>query len=159
MNNPETIILTLAFIFIIVVGSLIFLNPYHDDLSWLENSHEQIIIDGRIYRLETYLWRDFMPGSPSGGTPLIAVVKVIPNDTLPFPSNVDTDHIWVINGEEIWSSELSEENTPQENHLEKIARNGPKWETGITVDVVIQVVTNTDTYLLKAANQLIHRTS
>lgn len=155
-----TIVLTVIFTLGTIVGGFIILNPYHDDLSLLGTANEQVTIDGRIYHLETCLWRDFMPSCPPDGQPLVAVIKVIPNDTLPFPSNIEADHIWVINGEKVWSSGLSGEDIPQDEYLlEKIARDGPKWETGITVDVVIQLVVNTDTYLLKASNQLILHTS
>jgi hypothetical protein len=101
-----------------------------------------------------------MPPSPPDGKPLIVVVKIIPNDTLKFPVNLDADHLWVVNGKEVWSTSFSDEKLPEgEYHLEKIARNGPKWATGIQVDVIVRLVHNHhNTFLLRAFNQTIQRT-
>jgi hypothetical protein len=45
------------------------------------------------------------------------------------------------------------------NHLEKIAGGGPKWSTGIKVNVVVRVIDGAENiYLLKASNQPINRT-
>lgn len=144
----------------IIIGSSIVLNPSKESLASLKAAPKQICIENRIYRLETSLWRDFMPISPPDGKPLIVVIKVIPNDSLKFPSNMDADHLWVVNGQEIWSTSFSDEEVPQDEYiLEKIARNGPKWDPGITVDVIIRlVVNNHSTYLLQAPNQTIHST-
>ena len=143
----------------IIIGSIIVLNPSKVSLALVKSAPEQISIDDRIYRLETFLWRDFMPISPPDGKPLIAVVKVIPNDSLKFPSNIDADRLWVINGQEVWSTSLSQDVTQDETRLEKIARTGPKWGPGIQVDVIIRLVVNQqNTYLLRASNQTIHRT-
>jgi hypothetical protein len=124
---------------------------------------EQVEIDGRIYVLETYLWRDFMPGTAPGGSDLMAVLRITAADSQPFPDDLDSDLLWIINGDAVWETEYSGENRPRDgNHLhqlEKIARGGPRWETGIEVQVVVRMTTSDGrSHLLRAANQLINRT-
>lgn len=105
-------------------------------LDTLLSAPEQIEIYGRICTLETYLWRDFMPGpnTPPDGKPLIALIRIIAIDLLPFPSTIDANRLWVINGQEAWETEFSDEEIPtspnRKHQLEKIARNGPKWGPG-----------------------------
>ena len=104
-----------------------------------------------------------MPVSPPDGKPLIALVRIIAIDLLPFPSTLDANRLWVINGQEVWQTEFSYEERPtdpnRKHQLEKIARNGPKWGPGIYVDVVVRIIDyKNKTYLLKASNQYIGRT-
>ncbi len=125
---------------------------------------ERIKIDDRQYILETYLWRDFMPISPPDGKPLLARIRVTAQDSLPFPVSIDIDRLWVINGSEVWEAVFSEKERVTgiklKNQLERIARNGPKWRSGIRVDIVVRVIdTKGNAYLLKDSDQLIHRTN
>lgn len=124
---------------------------------------EEVEIDGRRFILETYLNRDFMPGPwcPPNGYPLIATIWVTAIDSLEFPAYVAADNLWVVNENDIWETEFSNETIPPEpNHkhqLEKIARNGPKWDPGIQVDVIVRITdSNDNVYFLKASNQLIN---
>jgi hypothetical protein len=124
---------------------------------------EQIEIEGRVYALETYLWRDFMPPAEPGGSDLRAVLLITATDLLPFPDDVDSDRLWIIRGEDFWETGYSGENRPRDgshlHQLEKWANGGPKWETGIEVQVVVRILSSRgDTYLLRAASQLINRT-
>ncbi len=135
------------------------------DIDTLLSSPEQVEINSRKYTLETYLWRDFMygPNTPPDGKPLIALIRIIAIDLLPFPSTLDANRLWVINGQEVWDTEFSDEERPtdpnRKHQLEKIARNGPKWGPGIYVDVVVRIIDyKNKIYLLKASNQHIGRT-
>jgi hypothetical protein len=121
---------------------------------------EEVEIYGRRFILETTLNRDFMPGCPPNGYPLIAIILVTAIDSLEFPSTIDADRLWIIKGEDVWETEFSNETIPPEPHhrhqLEKVARNGPKWDPGIQVDVVVRIIDCKDNkYFLKASNQLI----
>jgi hypothetical protein len=129
----------------------------------LISSPEQIEVDGRKYILETYLWRDFMPISPPDGKPLIALIRVTALDLMPFPATLDADRLWVINGQQVWETEFSNEELPENpnrrHQLEKIARSGPKWGPGLYVDVVVRIVDyKNKEYLLRASKQYIGRT-
>jgi hypothetical protein len=129
----------------------------------LLSAPEQIEIDGREYVLEVYPWRDFQPICPPDGEPLRVAIWVTATDLLPFPSSIDANRLWVINGQQVWETEFD----PQEIRLEpyrehqlgKIAGNGPKWGPGIYVDVIVRVIdSDNSVYFLKASDQWIQRT-
>jgi hypothetical protein len=129
----------------------------------LLSAPEQIEIDGREYVLEAYPWRDFMPICPPDGEPLIVGVWVTATDLQPFPSSIDANRLWVVNGQQVWETEFD----PQEIRLEpyrehklwKIAGDGPKWGPGIYVDVIVRVIDSENSiYLLKASHQWIEET-
>lgn len=124
---------------------------------------EQIEIDGREYILETYLWRDFMPPCPPDGQPLIALIWVTAIDSLAFPSTIDANRLYIVNGELLWETEFSGEDRPdnpnREHQLEKIAREGPLWGPNVQVEVIVRVIDGENkTYLLRASDQWIGAT-
>lgn len=132
-------------------------------LTMLLASPTQIQIDGRNYTLETFLWRDFMPVSPPDGKPLIALVKIAPQDSLPFPTNLTAEKLWIIlpDSTTFWETGFSTETvSPDSNKLCKIARNGPKFGPGIYVEVVIKLndSVNGSVSYLRAPDQYISRT-
>jgi hypothetical protein len=142
-------------------------SPFSVDPFTLEkllSAPEQIQIDSRSYRLEASLWRDFMPSCPPDGKPLTALILVTAIDQLPFPANVDADKLWIINGQQVWETEFSDEEIVQDpnrrHQLEKVARDGPKWGPDIYVEVVVKVknYNNSNSYLLRASNQYIGAT-
>jgi hypothetical protein len=104
-----------------------------------------------------------MPGQwgPEGSY-LMAIVRVTATDTEPFPSDINADWLWVVKGKESWAA-LTEDVEPDnpnvgEHQLGKKAGDGPRWETGIYVDVIIRVTHEyRDTYLLRAADVIIRR--
>ncbi|MEK7123003.1 MAG: hypothetical protein AAB855_04065 [Patescibacteria group bacterium] len=137
------------------------LTPSTVSLQDLKATSEVISINGIEYTLETNLWRDFMPISPPDGKPLIAIITVKAHGETAVPSRIDATRLWAIKGNEIWETTFAnEERFAPGDTLEKIGRDGPKWEPGTRVDVVIRVVDLQSgiQYLLKASNQDIIRT-
>ena len=131
----------------------------HYNIDSLLSAPTQIDINGQQFELSPYLWRDFMPVSPIDGKPMIALIKVYTTDSLALPSSLTPDSLWIINGKQVWTTTFSpKEQRTFEDHLESIARNGPKWGPGIKVDVVIRLKNNNDIYYLKATNITINRT-
>lgn len=127
----------------------------------LLSAPEQIEIDDRQYILGAYLNRDFMPSIQPDRSSLVASVTINATDLQEFPSSIDANMLWVIKSpEEIWETTFTnEDRNPNYNYqLEKIARDGPKWEPNIQVDVVVRIFHEGDKYLLKASNQTIHKT-
>lgn len=131
-------------------------------LAELESAPERITLENREFVLETYLLRNFMPICPPDGWGLMAFVAITATDSLEFPSHIDTDHIWIINGSRVWESNFSNDFRPPHTiyQLTKVARNGPKWgHMGgpfTFVDVIVRVVdSNNQRYLLKASHQII----
>lgn len=126
----------------------------------LLSAPEQIKINGREYVLQTELSRNFMPwATPPGGGPLIGAITVIALDSLPIPSKQDATHIWIINGDDLWDSGLINRSIPYGYEYEmkkRIEDPGPKWDTGIYVDVVVEVLGDDGTaYLLMADSQVV----
>lgn len=125
---------------------------------------EQISIDGSIYSIKTFLWRDFMPACPPNGQPLLGQIDLIGDANVKLPETIDLDRVWIINGNKVWESDFSKENRPISNNsktkMEKVVRDGPKWGPGINVDVVVRIVDKADdkVYFLRAASQRISRT-
>ncbi|MBN2409928.1 MAG: hypothetical protein JXE07_09335 [Candidatus Aminicenantes bacterium] len=146
----------LAAVFIFASGCRNPFSPGNPSLRDLLDAAEEITIDGRRLTLETYLWRDFMPGVGSGGGPLLALVRVTAVDRLPFPSAVDADRLWIVRQDAVWEKELSETINESPHQLSKMARDGPRWGPSVYVDVIVRVVHITGKrYLLRASHQLI----
>jgi hypothetical protein len=132
-------------------------------LEELLSAPERVTVGGRSFTLETFLWRDFMPGENSGGSDLMAVVLITADDLQPFPADLDSDRLWVIHGSEVWETGYSRESGPPDqahiHQLQQRAGGGPKWETGIKVEVVVRLLgPGGRGYLLRASGQMISRT-
>lgn len=102
---------------------------------------EEAVIGGVTFRLGAYLWRDFMPLSPPDGSPLNAELQISAADAAPIPQGVRVDRIWVLRGDSYWTTRTLEERpgAPADPTLRSVARGGPKWGPGITVDVVARL--------------------
>ena len=69
--------------------------------------------------------------------------------------------MWVLKGADTWSALPREERSRTETSplYELVARDGPKWGPGISVDVVIRLLDgNGRTYLLRVADRPIQGT-
>jgi hypothetical protein len=120
---------------------------------------EKVTISGETYTLETYMWRDFQPISPPNGKPLIAIIRVHAVGIVSFPISTIIERLWLMDDLIIVSTGPTEEYMMDGNTLEMVFRNGPKWEPGISIDVVVKLISGgSGTYYLKAVNQKIHRT-
>ena len=119
-----------------------------------------VIVDGEALVLTASLWRDFQPSSPPDGKPLVAVLRVSAADGGLVPVGIAIDAAWVVHGDAVWATAVGEGRfaEPTPTFYEGVARNGPKWGPGITVDVVVRVRSGGETRMLRAANQPIHRT-
>lgn len=129
------------------------------DLLSPEANHipEILTISDYTLRLETFLYRDFMPGDVSDS--LIAVITVVEVDSLLLPDSLDVIGLSVIKGKEIWHSGFTDEVfIPRPSSMiRKIARGGPRWQTGIFVDVVVDIRFGKEkSFRLKARKQKIY---
>lgn len=127
----------------------------------LEDVPTRIQVEGRELTLETYLYRDFMPESPPDGRPLIAGLRVRAVDGGALPAGLSADSVAVVYRDEVWTAPVVvvEQSSRIPNILELVARNGPKWPTGATVDAVLFLHdAGGRNHRLRAAGQTIHRT-
>src|SRR5262245_37565384 len=72
---------------------------------------EEITRDDQKLKLESYLWRDAMPGvgigigGGAGGKGLLAAVTLRTADgKSPLPKGVTVERLWLVNGETVWQS-------------------------------------------------------
>ena len=137
-------------------------NQVSTPISELQAAPTQISIAGRSYKIEAFVWRDFMPISPPDGKPMIANIQLKAEDGRSVPSNLVPDKLWVINTEnqEVWETNLTDEPRFSGKIVEIVARNGPKWEPNTDIDVVVQLSDGGNkTYLLRSPSQKVQRTS
>jgi hypothetical protein len=129
-----------------------------DSTSSLATTPTSIVIDGKRLTLSASLWRDFQPISPPDGKPMIAGLQVRNDDGSGVSATITADRVWLLHGAEVWSGVPAEERARHDTApiYEVVARDGPKWATGIVVDVVIQLRdAQGRVSRLRAANQLV----
>ena len=127
----------------------------------LQAAPTQISIAGRSYKIEAFVWRDFMPISPPDGKPMIANIKLVAEDGNSVPSNLIPDKLWVIktDDQQVWEINFTDPPRLSGGTVEIVARNGPKWEPGTDIDVVVQLSDGGNkTYLLRSPSQKVQRT-
>ena len=134
--------------------------PAEPAASELAAAPAEIVIDGRAYRLETYLWRDYMPMAPADGSELMVSVKLVSKDRARVAPGIELERAWITKpGGEVWASAFTAEERPDyPGAKERMLRGGPKWGPKIDVDVVVRVRSGGKTALLRAAKQHIERT-
>ncbi len=167
MKKRESILLKLILIGVLVSSTFVIIyfwpsaaNEWDDYTeSGIYTASEEVNIGNITYYLETYMWRDFMPISPPDGKPLIVIIKIHVIGVLEFPSVINLERLWLIDGTEIISALPTNEYKVYGNIFEMTFRGGPKWGPGISIDVVVKLKgINFSFYYLKAINQPIHRT-
>lgn len=126
-----------------------------------------VLINGREFRIDpspmsTALWRDFQPISPPDGKPLIATIRVAAVDGGSFPPDITVDRLWVY-GPSVWDTAPTEvrrsPDAGRSSQIEVVAREGPKWEPGTRVDVVIRLRSGSASFHLQLIGVPIERTS
>ena len=135
-------------------------NNQMSSISELQAAPTQITIAGRSYKIEAFVWRDFMPISPPDGKPMIASIKLIAEDGNSVPSNLVPDKLWVIktDDKQVWEINFTDPPRLSGATVEIVARNGPKWEPNTDIGVVVQLSDGNKTYLLRSPSQKIQRT-
>lgn len=127
------------------------------------NSSDTLTIDTQKLILETYLYRNFTPGVPyyERNSRLFASVYLVNIDSTLITQNFTVTKLYVINNNQAWNSkpEFRSESYLRDFMAYFISKNGPEWETGIRVDVVLSItdLTSNKEKFLIARNQIIHR--
>jgi hypothetical protein len=121
-----------------------------------------VTIEGQRVVLVPYLYRDFQPIAPPDGRPLIAVLRVQSADGTPLATTTfRVDAALVHEGSSVWIASVGEERlaSPSPVYYEVVARDGPKWAPGTSVDVVVRIRERSGAIQhLRATGQLIQRT-
>jgi hypothetical protein len=109
---------------------------------------QTVTVDQRTYAIQSFVWRDFMPGDPC--TKLTCVVRFIAIDSLPLPEGTTLGPLWIRHGDDWWNVEFTNENPPEPYLLFRtsaVARCGPSWPTGDLVDVSVRIRFGSETEL------------
>jgi hypothetical protein len=117
------------------------------------NSVDTLIFNSSKYTLDAYLYRNLFPGGPiPTARPLIAYISLVNSDGIEISNELNITKLYVIKDPLIWVSipTLSNDDNIPEYKLTKFSKDGPEWQTGILVDVVIEVSNKTtkDKYLI-----------
>jgi hypothetical protein len=127
-------------------------------------SVDTLTLQNNDYILETYLSRDFFPGIGIGkkSPPLVADIYLVNIDSVAIPSYLDIKKLYIIQGQLIWESTPIDgvQSYVPDFKINKLGKNGPNWDTDISVDAIIMIVNNLtkEEYYLIARNQYIIRT-
>ena len=127
----------------------------------LRAAPSRVIIEGRKYYIESFLWRDFMPGPDPRDQSLRAVVRAVQQNGEPLAAGFDLFHLWVFWEDQLWSTSFTSDERPPTppNVVEKMATGGPEWPTESNVLVVAGVVgRDGQLRLVSADNQTIEAT-
>lgn len=169
-KNLSLIILAIAIIASILLISLAFETSDTFEPSWeiypneiTFTTQEAIFIEGRVFKLNAELYRNFFPGTSDSS--LAVYISIIPQDSLEFPSSINTIKVWIRQGNISMTTPLPRKYYihwnylfDAENRYLKIVHGGPKWEINSKVDVFVQVIYQTTTsYYLVDYNQTITR--
>ena len=122
----------------------------------------KVMINGRTFSFETYISRNFFPTLPPAidEHPIGVVIRIIPNDSQAFPSDLIVDRLWLINGLDIAVLGFTNESYWEPpNILKKISQKGPEWDIE-KADVIVRLIqidySGLRRYFLKAEDQIIH---
>lgn len=139
----------------VVFGLLCGLNCNDQGTSGLSddrwNDSPQVVeIEGRVYDLDVYLFRDFMPPVPPGGRPMKAIIGITVLDSSALPEMLDADTMWAFNGVNVWVVELiGDPELDMPYRFVKVASDGPKWEPYIYVNVFVRLTYGERSYMIK----------
>lgn len=124
----------------------------------LRSSPESIIIGSNYLILNTYMWRDFKTVAEENGSKLFCTIKLKDVDNVPISKSIKLNKLYVIKGDEIWTTNFSKIKNDIAYILEGIASDGPKWGPDIDVDVVCEFENSGTVYRILAKSQSINRT-
>jgi hypothetical protein len=103
-------------------------------------SPDSLVVDGMPLTAVIRLNRDFFPNYPPEGRPMTAWVALNGSPPGSWPTSITDVYIWVIrDSSDVWATPMSFEDVdPNRNdaHIYQVG-DGPLWDPGILVDVVI----------------------
>jgi len=114
---------------------------------------EQIYVDGHAYTLQVDLYRDLMPGpAPTPRRGVGGTMFLTPDTESNAPSGIRAEKTWLVNGADVWETvpqPLQTFAVDRQHHLSLSVFDGPAWDAGAKVDVVLQFSTSSGTYFIQ----------
>ena len=114
---------------------------------------EQIYVDGHAYTLKVDLYRDLMPGpAPTPKRGVGGTVFLTPDLESDPPAGIHADRTWLVHGTDVWEAvphPLQTFAVDRQHHLSFSVFDGPTWDAGAKVDVVLQFSTSSGIYFIQ----------
>ena len=114
---------------------------------------EQIYVDGHAYTLQVDLYRDLMPGpAPTPKRGVGGTIFLTPDAQSDPPAGMRAEKVWLVSGADVWETvpqPLQTFAVDRQHHLSLSVRDGPTWDAGAKVDVVLQFSTASGTYFVR----------
>jgi hypothetical protein len=114
---------------------------------------EQIYVDGHAYTLQADLYRDLMPGpAPTPKRGVGGTIFLTPAAESDPPAGMRADRTWLVNRADVWDTVprlLQTFAVDRQHHLGLSVFDGPTWDAGAKVDVVLQFSTASGTYFIQ----------
>lgn len=114
---------------------------------------EQVYVDGHSYKLDVDLYRDLMPGpAPTPKRGVGGTIFLTPEAESDAPAGMRADKAWLVNGAEVWETvpqPLQTFAVDRQHHLSLSVRDGPTWDAGSKIDVVLRFSTASGTYFIQ----------
>lgn len=114
---------------------------------------EQVYVDGHSYTLQADLYRDLMPGpAPTPKRGVGGTIFLRPDTESAPPQGMRPEKAWLVNGAEIWETipqPLQTFAVDRKNHLSLSVRDGPTWDAGAKVDLILKFATSSGTYFIQ----------
>ena len=159
-SEQVTANMTPRLVILITIAAATLLISCHTPPDDLSHAPPSTVIDGRTITLSASVWRNVMPPVPPEVRGLGVGIFLDASDTTrPFPAVIETDHVWVVKSDaETWESNLAVAPGPlfPKNEMWRWALDGPQWDPGIYVDVVVRLTDGLHrVWLLRVPHQLI----
>jgi hypothetical protein len=114
---------------------------------------EHIHVDGHAYTLNADLYRDLMPGpAPTPKRGVGGTIFLTPDAEIDPPAGMRADKVWLVNATEVWEAvphPLQTFAVDRQHHLALSVFDGPTWDAGAKIDVVLQFSTSSGTYFIQ----------
>ena len=114
---------------------------------------EQVYVDGHSYKLDVDLYRDLMPGpAPTPKRGVAGTIFLTPEAESDAPAGMRAEKAWLVNGADVWETvprPLQTFAVDRQHHLSLSLFDGPTWDAGSKVDVVLQFSTASGTYFIQ----------
>lgn len=132
-------------------------NKLSRDIEELKSAPNEIILDGKSFFLEAYIWRNLMPSPDSSlNRSIMASIKIISADGSEISDSLEVVKLWMINKNSVWETKSVRATLLSPDLLELYVSGGPVWDKGIKIDAVVETKFKNQVKLLGIKNQEIH---
>ena len=121
-------------------------------------SPEMLNLNNYLLKIESDIWRNFMPPIDSNGSALMAQVVLSERNQRTLNNSVQLKKVYLINQNELWSKTFDSSDSSSPYQVSGMVRNGPTWGPNIKVDLVCEFSFGGQNYRLLAKDQDIYAT-